>query len=398
MGNRACSDWLKTYLAYTASTEPPKSYHVWTGISTIAAALQRKVYMDWGHFKIYPNMYVVLVGPPGGRKGTAMKMGKELLNKYAKIDLAPEYITRAALIQAIEGAAVTTFMPNKDKKGKEVFLNHCSLTIFSEELAVFLGDKSPDMVMTLTDLFDCPSLWKYQTKNSGSNTITNAWLNLLGAITPTLLQSVLNSDAVGGGLTSRMVFVVEQGKAKKVALPFLTQNQIMLQDRLGKDLQHIAQMAGKFLMDEEAICTYANWYDHSKPIHPDVTALEGYNERKALHLLKLSMILSACRSDKMVITAEDINQALDYLAYVERSMARAYHGYGHGANAQALSSLMTYLTLAHRATRRQLLVKFKFDMDPQTLDAMLQTLVEMNMVKITHDRGATYYVWTGDTQ
>ena len=100
MTDRILPDWLSSYLKYTEDTEPPLSYHVWTGISMIAAALQRRVHMPWGHEKIYPNMYILLIGPSGKcRKGTAMGMGRDLITAVQGISLVSESITREALIR-----------------------------------------------------------------------------------------------------------------------------------------------------------------------------------------------------------------------------------------------------------------------------------------------------------
>ena len=64
-------------MEYTANTEPPKLYHLWSGITAIASALRRKCFCNWGmRGYVYPNFYVALVGPPGGRKGTAMRLAK----------------------------------------------------------------------------------------------------------------------------------------------------------------------------------------------------------------------------------------------------------------------------------------------------------------------------------
>ena len=93
MGSRYYNDFLSAYLAYTNNTEPPTSYHTWTALSMIAAALQRRVYIKWGYETIYPNMYIVLVGPSGKcRKGTAMNVGKDLLKDLAGISVASDQI------------------------------------------------------------------------------------------------------------------------------------------------------------------------------------------------------------------------------------------------------------------------------------------------------------------
>ena len=77
---RQLDDWLESYLQYTKKSESPTQYHLWSGISAIASVLRRKCFCNWGlRGYIYPNFYVALVGPPGGRKGTAMKIAKEMV-------------------------------------------------------------------------------------------------------------------------------------------------------------------------------------------------------------------------------------------------------------------------------------------------------------------------------
>ncbi|KKL16209.1 hypothetical protein LCGC14_2497870, partial [marine sediment metagenome] len=80
MSLRRLNDWVSGYIEYSQETESPLSYHVWTGISLLAAALQRRVYIRWGYEILYPNMYIVLVGPSGKcRKGSAMNLGKDII-------------------------------------------------------------------------------------------------------------------------------------------------------------------------------------------------------------------------------------------------------------------------------------------------------------------------------
>ena len=77
---RLVDDWIDKYLVYSSNTEPPAMFHLWTAISVISSVLQRKCYFPWGTLTFYPNMYVVLVGPPAARKGTAMNIGKKILD------------------------------------------------------------------------------------------------------------------------------------------------------------------------------------------------------------------------------------------------------------------------------------------------------------------------------
>ena len=77
--SRELDDWISSYLRYVQNTEPPGMYHLWCAITTISAILQRKCRLEWGSLTFFPNMYVVLVGPPAARKGTSMNLARGFL-------------------------------------------------------------------------------------------------------------------------------------------------------------------------------------------------------------------------------------------------------------------------------------------------------------------------------
>src|SRR5688572_20618371 len=91
-------NWLKAYLLYTNDILSPESFNLWTGISVIASALQRKTFIPVNQFLCYPNAYVVLMGPPGTMKSTSMRAGRELLSTVPKIFMATDSTTREKLI------------------------------------------------------------------------------------------------------------------------------------------------------------------------------------------------------------------------------------------------------------------------------------------------------------
>ncbi|KKK87178.1 hypothetical protein LCGC14_2755840 [marine sediment metagenome] len=136
--SRVLKDWITRYLDFVENTEPSLLYKEWTAISVVAAALQRKCYLPWGHLTFYPNMYIVLVGPPGSRKNTAMDTGHNFL-RDANIKLAADAVTRAGLVQELDAAQHAEL----SDKGLKV---HASLTVFSEELSVFFGYDERQMV------------------------------------------------------------------------------------------------------------------------------------------------------------------------------------------------------------------------------------------------------------
>jgi len=370
---RRLDNWLSEYLEYCRNTEPPESYHTWTGIAVVAAALKRKCWLNWGtQGKIFPNFYIALVGPPGGRKGTAMKIGKSMLIDI-DIPLGSDCITRAALVQEFESVQ-ENFV---DTDGIDHV--HSSLSVFSEEFVVFLGEQNPDMVITLTDLFDCPRVWRYTTKNKGKSNLENVWLNLIGAITPSLLHNKVTLEAIGGGLMSRTIFVVEQGKSKLVPHPFLTKDEELLYEHLLSDLGEIATLQGPFKMTEECLLTYQQWYLKGIEAVND-PKFDGYNERRSLHARKLAMIMSACRTNDMIINVEDWERGLGLLELVEPKMHLAFAGIGKAEHSKVMHDVMAYIAVTHEASWKEILSRFRYDVLADDLTSIMKVLREIGVV------------------
>jgi len=386
---RLLDDWITRYLELNDNSEPPICYHLWTAIVTIAACMQRKCYLDWGMTAIYPNFYAILVGPPGGRKGTAMKVGKSMLNEL-DVMLSSDCVTRAQLVEELEEAKQTIeIAPN------EVSM-HCSLTVFSEEFAVFLGEKNPDIVVTLTDLFDCPDKWRYSTKNSGKNKLSKVFLNMIGATTPGLLQTKMTQDATTGGLISRIIFVVAKGREKLVPMPFPTREEKELYAKLLKDLEDILLLQGGFKFTEEAMAHYNAWYmDIRNSIAVDDEKFMGYNARRALHLKKLAMVMSASRGSDRIIKQTDFQRALTILESVETGMPQAFFGIGRSDHAHILGALREKMLHCKSFTPRQLVTWFAMEATQAQLTeviGILRITGELKEVRNSETRSIEYVV------
>lgn len=371
------SDWIKGYMKYTENSEPPRLFREWCAVSVIAAALQRKCWLEWGTVMMYPNLYVVLTAPAGkARKGTAMKPAQKFLN-FLGIPMSAEAVTREALIQLIRTSE--TQIP-------EIGGVHSSLTVFSPELTVFLGYSNLQLLSDLTDWFDCADSWTYHTKNSGTDPIKGVWLNLLGATTPDLIRSALPQDAIGGGLTSRIIFVYEEKKEKTVPFPFLSQEDKILHTRLQATLELIYQMKGPFRVSKDFLEKWGDWYlknDGKSPFGPvPCRVLDGYIERRPTQLLKLSMIMSASRGRDMIITAGDFEAALSLLKRTEVKMPQALGGVGAGQFSDLTYRVIEKLR-EKPATLEELVRTFLYDGGSEALGVVMQTLLTARMVQMT---------------
>jgi len=340
--------------------------------------------MLWGTIPFYPNMYIVLVGPSGKcRKGTAMGQGYYFLREMG-IKLAAESITREALIQELKQSNDSQADPETGK----IYL-HASLTIYSQELTVFLGYNNQNLMSDLTDWYDCRDEWTYRTKHQGTDEIIGVYVNLIGATTPELLQTALPRDAIGGGLTSRMIFVFEMKKGKTVVAPFQTDEEKALGVRLVKDLEKICMMQGEFKITDAFMERWSQWYTayDQGPAPFDDYKFSGYFERRPTHVMKLSCIASASRSSSMIVDVCDFDRAYTMLQHIEKKMPYTFSGVGKFVHSEMMERVMAYIAIQKEMEESELLWQFRSDLSKFDLTKIVESLEMMGQVHVVHHTG-----------
>lgn len=390
MSERILSDWIDAFMDYSNNSEPPASFRLWSALSVLSATLQRKCKLPWGSLTFYPNLYVVLVAPSGkARKGTAMEYAYYFLNELG-IKMSAESVTREALIKTLAEANDNEMSAD----GKLSF--HSSLTIFAPELTVFLGYNNHQLMSDLTDWYDCRKRWTYRTKNMGTDDIIGVFVTLFGGTTPELIRSTMPLDAIGGGLTSRMIFVFERKKGKIVPAPFLSDAEILLQKQLLSDLERIFLIKGEFVVTRSFLDHWTDWYTAQEDNPPfDDHRFSGYIERRPNHIMKMSMICNVSRSDKMVMDRVDLERAIKMLEFTEIKMTETFSGVGKSNQADVLTRVMSEVALRKKMLLSDLQKMFYFDADKRTMDSIIETLKSMKFLDTLVDGKDEYVIYRG---
>lgn len=378
---RKCNNWLDSYMLYSAPSEAPDSFHTWCGLSAIATALQRKVYFDMKFFKIFTNMYIVLVAPAGrARKTSAILIALGLINELPDVHISADATTREALIRAIK-LCERIIDPGNGK-----MYTHSSITVYSKELSVFLGTGNHDLLSLLTDLYDSPDRWEYRTKNSGIDNIYGVWLNILAASTPSWLVGSIPITAIGGGFTSRVIFIVENDVRHRNPFPELNEK---LKADLISDLEIISTIAGSFSITAEARDWFKDWYLKSN-IPIDDLRFSGYSERRHIHLKKVAMLISVCKNSDKIITLQDIKEALNLINQIEKKMLNAFGSTGRNPFAPDIGVIVETIKNAGGWMRRSDMIRGVWrDVNTRELDGIMTTLDQMGIVKTRVGAGGT---------
>lgn len=369
--SRVLSNWIDSYLAFTENSEPAYLYRKGCGISVVASVLQRKCWVPFRRSTLYPNLYIILVGATGARKGTAFAQAQKFIGiPELGIKMAVDSTSKVQLIKDFVLAMEMTLMDD----GTQSF--HSSVTIHCPELTVFLGYQNLDLLTALIDWYDSnKNPWIYRTGNAGNQEIVGVWANILGASTPDLLRAALPLVSIGGGLIGRMILLFASKREKKVYDDLPSKEENELESLLKTDLIEMSKMNGSFRFTGGFIETAMEYYYNFEEEEACKDhRFEGYFNRKIATLYKLSMIFSACRDNIMAVTAEDFQRSVHFLDEVETMMYWSLQGIGRNQLADVTTKIMAEVGRTNGSSLRELMARFKDDCTRHEMDMVLHTL------------------------
>lgn len=322
---RELDNWVLSYLKMVDSTEPSQRYHLWTAITIVAAMLARKCTVRLGPELFFPNLYTVLIGPPGARKGTAIRYGVDLLQEVdnSGTAMAPDAVTKEQLVMEMGERDETVFLDG----GKQI--HHSSLFVIAPELVVFIKENDHERLGYLCQLYDGLDKFEYKTKTSKNVYINKPGLWILGATTPNWIEIAMKQLGIGGGMTSRTIFVYSRAKGKHIPATKLKPFDPELRSKLITDLATIKQLAGQFNFTSAADDTYSKWYEGSyRNTGIDDSRFASYWERLPSMVIKVAMVMSASRGSSMAIQAEDVVNSIRMFEKIHPEMPQSFGGLG----------------------------------------------------------------------
>jgi hypothetical protein len=285
------------------------------------------VWIDMGYFEWTPNFYIVFVAPPGiVSKSTTANIGMNLLRQVPGIRFGPDAVTWQSLIQSLAESTEAFVWPDETTQNPM-----SAITIVSSEFGNFLNPNDREMVDVLVSLWDGQrGVFRKSTKTQGDDSIENPWINIIACTTPDWIAGNFPEYMIGGGFTSRTIFVYAEKKRQLMAYPadHIRSDFKEHGERLIADLVHIAEnLCGPYKLTAEAKKWGIEWYeDHytKKPPHLDDEKFGGYVARKQTHIHKLAMVLAAAQRDATVIEREDMEIASSMVTATELDMPKVF--------------------------------------------------------------------------
>jgi hypothetical protein len=349
--SRKFSNWLAGYLELTSASESPWPVRMWCGIGTIAAALERRVWLDMRRFQLYPNHYIVLVAPPGViQKTTCINEAMSLLWGLDKTGLkyppqrASDMSTWQAIFEKLRSVGVIV----EDKETGEC-RPMAAVTAQIGEMGNLLDTKDTGLTNLLITLWDCPNSLTKSTKMDGEKTLEGIYFNMLAGTTPSWVAGSFDQTTKEGGFASRCIFVYCDQKARLVAYPDDEEEGKdvgLLTAALRHDLYQMCEMQGQYKLTVEAKAWGKNWYDTVVwgPNRPaESIYMQIYKSRKQTHAHKVAMCLAAAKRNALVIEVEEMQEAVELLDALEPEMDKVFRRIGEHQHAHLQQELMELL-------------------------------------------------------
>lgn len=350
-------DFFEQYLEYVESnTVAPRLFHHWSAISGVAAALGKNFWKTRGHYRVYPNLYVMLIGGPGTGKGESTGILQTIIRGSGYNTFAADKSSKEKFLLDLQegfsfgnseqsgkagqsGFSLASFLGDQQTNGggeaSEVF-------VLAEEFNDFIGLNNYEFIALLTKLWSFVGNYTNRLKNSKSVDIPEPCVNILGGNTSSGFAMAFPPEIIGQGFLSRLLPIYGEKTGKKIAFPEPPDPAV--REHLSAMLGRIrTEINGEASIDAAAHFLLNRILQEWKPLAD--LRFQYYSERRFSQLLKLCLIYAAARLST-TISVRDIKAANTLLTFTENLMPKAIGEFGKAKNSDISSKIMEALYVA----------------------------------------------------
>ncbi len=392
MARRLQQGIINAFCEYTEDTEIPTIFSLWAAISTISSALGRDCFVDRGFFVVFPNLYVVLVaGSAACKKSSAIMLAYRLIEKTEpKVHILSQKMTTEALIGSLSGMTA---------KDSTLILDEACGILIVDELSTLIDKNAfkSGMISLLTKLYDCED-FPYETRGRGIELVKNPCLSILGGSTLHWIKASIPQEAIGGGFTSRILFIFKATNEKMEPWPTISEENRKCYENIAHDLNEVAKMRGAFGITDNALDIFKDEYEEFRTKSPLIANpnLAGYAGRRDTILLKICMVVSASIDDRRVIDTDDMVMAIKAMKLIERDMPKVLQAISTEIVGDVCEQVLVLVMNSAGISRPHLVKAMRHRLTVIQLDIILKTLMEEKAIKAVKEGNQITYVFCGN--
>jgi hypothetical protein len=281
-------------------TDAPRIYKEESAFDVLSSIIGRRIYLQWGEDRIYPNIYKIYIGKSTSyRKSTIQKIQKRFVENVIGFNsLLANRFSYEGLIAFIEKQSHVISYFDEFANLYEVLIKNYTL--------------SPEAF--LTEVFDCPDLKREGALVSKDIVLKDVFINIIGATTESWLLKNMNESSVRGGFLPRFLFV--WAKEKECTMPIPSEPDKRQRGLLLGRLNDIMELVGNgepvpMVMSNEAKNVYVRFHDliDRKYLNTD-SLYSPFYSRALTYVLKYAMLIAIDYENSFEITEASMEKAV----------------------------------------------------------------------------------------
>lgn len=393
-------DFITEFKSQWSHITTPR-YLEWVGLSTLSATSNRGSFTSIKTgLPLYPNLYVLLIGEAGLGKTLALNAGKNLLRGFdndagGNITMAPDSTTYEKLVNLL---AEQTSLAVKAGYGSSVATCAC----FLSEWGTFIRKPNSDVFSMLAHLYDCGD-YDHDVLGRARDLAKNLFVNICACATPAWFAEGFPSNSWEQGLPTRINYIWSD----RSELPTGAEDVDWMEDyddeydfgdtvddRLFKHLIKVQDSKGFWKWTAPAFKELRDWLTDGAEPKPEDPMLDGYCNRRRLHVSKLAMLYGMSRHPtERQIDLIDFDRAKATLLESEVHMMKCLTAAGGNTYQIRAQTIIDYVTFKWTTEKkgisewelRQILWK---QVDPHLVRTILDELIASKKIVLWGNKQA----------
>lgn len=380
----------------------------------IGAALQRRVWIGDLNNPVFPNMYVLLVGPAGVGKGlttspiTALlrhhkyKPGQGLIsedhddditesldpkavadNEPLLFETAPDSASFEAMVQRMSKRCTRTAKligPDQRIRG----YMHTSMHVALDEFTSIFKRHAEDTVSFFLTVWGDKETYERETIGRGREYITHPCLSMIAGTTPENLKKLSEMDIVGTGLSRRIVMVwADSNRFEQMFIAPRDAEQTQCRRQLLAHLRNLSRVCGPVDLTPEAREFLGAWWADKDGRRACASPIvDDYEANRAIHIQKVCLAFHfADNIDRSPITLETAQRALAFMQAIDKDRDKCLENVGRNPLSSIGQRIANYIGKRGLVTQSELLAMFWNEVQLRELEDILVVLCQRGEVQ-----------------
>lgn len=366
------------YMEILSELEAPPQYNFACAATVVAAGLGRRPRIDWAARATFPNLFTLLVGESGARKGTAIEWAERIVVPAVGANLLPNEGTAQGFHAALRARLAETGGVSADG------------LIIAPEFSVFMGrDRNKEgLVQWITNLHDGvrhDRALKGDIEQGHENTLDNVCLTIIGGSNMPWLKTMPEDAITGGFLPRAAIFDSPEDEVLWKSRPRVSTSGVNELKRLFGLI--VERGVPDFIaFDDDAGEALDTWYEVDIRRQYETNADSQYRKwlkRKQAVAMKLAVIWQLTDGGpKDKIAKEWMELAIKVVDWGDAAVTSVYSELGMTPDGQVVYDVLSTLEHWGGSARRQKLVrKLRHRYSASKVNGALNTLRQAGKVK-----------------